>query len=261
MVRLEGVTFKRGEQQILSAIDWQVERQQHSVIMGLNGSGKTTLLKLITGYEWATSGTIKVLGHRFGQTNIHDLRKRIGWVSSSLDERFVTRYQDDALDVVISGAHATIGLYETIGAEKRNKAYHLLNKLGAEQLSTVPFRYLSQGEKRRVMIARALMSEPCLLILDEPCNGLDVYIREELLNTVAAIMALEGGPTVLYVTHHIEEVLPEISHALLMKDGHVIVHGEKRNVLSDETLSECFRLPVHIDWRKERPWLQIKESK
>ncbi|WP_413381131.1 ABC transporter ATP-binding protein [Alkalihalobacillus sp. 1P02AB] len=259
VVQLKEVSFRRWNRLILNKINWHVQKGEHWVLLGLNGSGKTSLLKLITGYEWASEGEITVLNERFGQTNIHELRKTIGWVSSSLDERFAARASDTTLEVVLSGRHASVGFYEDMTDADKEAAIRFLRLLKMEAYKDSAFHTLSQGEKRRTMIARALMSEPQILILDEPCNGLDVYIREQLLETIEGIMELEGGPTILYVTHHLEEVLPRITNALLLRSGQIIAKGQKKEILTEPYLSDCFQLPVNIQWQKGRPWLTIKK--
>jgi ABC-type molybdenum transport system ATPase subunit/photorepair protein PhrA len=143
-------------------------------------------------------------------------------------------------------------------ADDEKAALEFLRLLKMEPYKDYVFHTLSQGEKRRTMIARALMSEPKILILDEPCNGLDVYIREQLLETIEGIMKLEDGPTILYVTHHLEEVLPSVSNALLLRSGKIIAQGPKKDILTASYLSDCFRIPVNIQWQKGRPWLVIK---
>ncbi|ARK30624.1 ABC transporter ATP-binding protein [Halalkalibacter krulwichiae] len=260
VVALKDVVWKREGRMILNQINWQVIKGQHWVILGLNGSGKTSILNLLIGYQWCSKGEVHVLGQKFGQTNIPELRKSIGWVSSSVDERYTARGSDSALDVVISGKYASIGLFEQVTDEDCTRARHLLKELRIEHLANHSFLKLSQGEKRRVVIARALMAQPKLLILDEPCNGLDLYSREQLLETIERLSMVEGGPTLLYVTHHIEEVIPTISHVLLVNDGEVVAQGEKHKTLTKENLEKTFRLPITVKWQDERAWVTIKKD-
>lgn len=258
IISVEGVIFQRKGRKILDGIDWNVFRGEHWVIVGLNGSGKTSLLKILTGYQWATKGSVHVLGNRFGKTNLPELRKTIGWVSSSLDEQLVSRAHDSALEVVLSGKYASIGLYEKVTNEEIEQAEDLLSQLNMDGFADTLFVNLSQGEKRRVAIARALMTKPELLILDEPCNGLDVYAKEKLLSTIQSMAVKKDGPTLLYVTHQLEEVVPAISHSLLLREGRKVAAGEKKQVLTAELLEETFSIPVSINWKDERPWLQIE---
>jgi iron complex transport system ATP-binding protein len=261
VVSLQNVMWKREGKTILDQISWDVKTGQHWVILGLNGSGKTSILNLLIGYQWASKGDIMVLGQKFGQTNIPELRKSIGWVSVSVDERYAGRGSVSALEVVISGKYASIGLYEEVSANDIREANELLSELRIGHLAKQPFMKLSQGEKRRVIIARALIAQPKILILDEPCNGLDMFSREQLLETIEQLTSVEGGPTLLYVTHHIEEVVPTISHALLINNGKIVAQGAKHQTLTESNLEKTFQLPVTIKWEDDRPWVSIKKER
>ncbi|MEJ9233058.1 ABC transporter ATP-binding protein [Peribacillus butanolivorans] len=259
VISLKNINWKRNGNQILNGVSWEVQTGEHWALLGLNGSGKTSLLKMITGYQWPNSGgEVSVLGNIFGKTNIPELRKSIGWVSSSLDQKYQSRPNDTALEVVLSGKFASIGLYEEITENDVKKANKLLDQFRIKHLSNQFIQSLSQGEKRKAMIARALMSSPRLLILDEPCNGLDIYSKEELLTTIEDLTAAPNGPTILYVTHHIEEIVPSITHALLINSGNVIAKGDKKNTLTESLLEKTFRVPLTLEWDNDRPWIRIK---
>ncbi|KON68756.1 ABC transporter ATP-binding protein [Peribacillus butanolivorans] len=259
VISLKNINWKRNGNQILNGVSWEVQTGEHWALLGLNGSGKTSLLKMITGYQWPNSGgEVSVLGNIFGKTNIPELRKSIGWVSSSLDQEYQSRPNDTALEVVLSGKFASIGLYEEITENDIKKANKLLDQFRIKHLSNQFIQSLSQGEKRKAMIARALMSSPRLLILDEPCNGLDIYSKEELLTTIEDLTAAPNGPTILYVTHHIEEIVPSITHALLINSGNVIAKGDKKNTLTESLLEKTFRVPITLEWDNDRPWIRIK---
>ncbi|WP_078554163.1 ABC transporter ATP-binding protein [Bacillus alkalicellulosilyticus] len=258
MIYLENVSLVKSKKTIVNNVSWKVNKGEHWAILGLNGSGKTSILKLITGYEWATKGNVHVFGHRFGTVNIQELRKRIGWVSSSLDERFHSRPNDHAIDVILSGKFASIGLYEKIEQEDIDKAKELITLFSIEHVADEPFRLLSQGEKKKVMLARAWMSDPEILILDEPCSGLDLYSREQLLNTIEKLANTKTGPTILYVTHHIEEILPPFSNCLLMKGGKVFDSGLTKEMLTAKNVEGVFRTPVSLQWSKGRAWITVK---
>lgn len=260
IISVDNVVFQREGRKILYDVSWHVSPEEHWVIAGLNGSGKTSLLKIITGYQWATKGDVSVLGNLFGKTNLPELRKSIGWVSASLDEQLFSRSADTALEIVLSGKHASIGLYEEITKQDIRRAEMLLDELNMMELADKSISQLSQGEKRRVVIARALMPKPKILILDEPCNGLDVYAKEQVLSTIQAMAGQENGPTLVYVTHQLEEVIPAISHALLLHEGKVVAAGEKHETLTGELLTKTFQLPVSIEWKDDRPWLRIKSE-
>lgn len=262
IISVKDVVWKRKGKVILDQISWDVFKGQHWVMIGLNGSGKTSLLNLITGYQWASSGEIHILGHRLGAVELRELRKSIGWVSSSLSERYRERMGDTAKGVVISGKYASVGLeYQTgVTKEDEERAEELLARFEADYLADQPYNQLSNGEKQKVLLARAWMAKPKLLILDEPCSGLDIRAREDLLATIDQIGATPDGPTMIYVTHHIEEIMPSFTHALFIKDGRIVTKGEKKSVLTDAVLEETFKLPVRVHWENERPWVTIQSS-
>jgi iron complex transport system ATP-binding protein len=258
VISLENIVWHRNGKDILKNVTWTVQKGEHWALLGLNGSGKTSILKMITGYQWPNGGEVSVLGNVFGKTNIPELRKSIGWVSSSLDDQYQSRPSDTALEVVLSGKFASIGLYEQITENDAAKAMELMRQFRISHLADQLIMSLSQGERRRAMIARALMSSPRLLILDEPCNGLDIYSKEELLGTIEEMVAKPGGPTLLYVTHHIEEIVPSISHALLIKSGEVVARGAKASTLTESYLERTFKVPISLAWENGRPWVRIK---
>lgn len=255
---LKNVSLQRNRKQILKDIHWHIEKGQHWAILGLNGSGKTSLLNIVSGYHFPTTGEVRILGNLFGQTNLPELRKKIGFVSSSLD-RFADIVKNQTVEqVVVSGKFASFGLYETVENEDWKKADALLSKLRLSYLSGKPYHLLSQGEQRRVLIARALMSDPAILILDEPCTGLDILSREEVLEMIHEIDHEDCH--VIYVTHHIEEIVPAISHALLLRDGEIIAAGPKETVLTEDLLSTTFKVPVKVCWENDRPSLTINKN-
>jgi iron complex transport system ATP-binding protein len=258
IISLNNINWIRNGKQIVNGVSWEVNKGEHWALLGLNGSGKTSLLKIITGYQWPNfnSGNTYVLGKLYGRTNIPELRKSIGWVSSSFDQEY--QAHDTALEVVLSGKFASIGLYEKVTENDVKKATEILDQFRIKHLSNQIIHSLSQGEKRKVMIARALMSSPRLLILDEPCNGLDIYSKEELLTTIEDLTAATNGPTIIYVTHHIEELVPSITHVLLIDAGNVIAKGDKKNTLTESLLEKTFHVPISLEWENERPWLRIK---
>ncbi|ALS28536.1 ABC transporter ATP-binding protein [Paenibacillus cisolokensis] len=256
VIELNQVTWRRDDKTILEGIDWQVRQGEHWAVLGLNGSGKTTMLNMINGYIWPTTGTVSVLGHPFGTVDLRELRKSIGWVSSSLQERL---YGNDRTQyVVISGKHASIGLYEKPTDYDIERAFHLMRRLGCGHLIDRPYQTCSQGEKQKVLIARALMAEPKLLILDEACNGLDFLSREALLSSISELAESPDAPTMLFVTHHIEEIIPEFTRVLLLRRGAVFAQGLSRDVLNSDDLTDFFETPVHVSWRNGRAWLSLK---
>jgi iron complex transport system ATP-binding protein len=258
VIDVKNLIWQRDETTILRDINWQVKEGEHWCIVGLNGSGKTSLLQMISGYMWPTRGEIRVLGHRYGEVDLRELRKSIGWVSSALMAKI--HDHETAFRLVLSGREASIGLYSTPAAEDMDKAAELLRTFGCEALRDRPFRALSQGEKQKILIARALMASPRLLILDEPCTGLDLLSREQLLAMVEKIAAQPDAPTLLYVTHHIEEILPCFTHTLLLKKGEVAAAGENQAILTAEQLTRFFGVPVNIHRSRGRLWVSIGEE-
>ncbi|MCH6266258.1 ABC transporter ATP-binding protein [Neobacillus citreus] len=254
ILQLEDVSLKRSDKWILKNVNWQIEKGEHWVLFGLNGSGKTAILNLLNAYNFPTKGKINVLGMEFGKTYLAEkLRKQIGFVSSSLQEKF--HPGDNAFEVVLSGAFASIGLYEAPTDEIRRKAISLLEELGCIDYANRNYETLSQGEKQRVLIARALMADPSLLILDEPTNGLDFIAREKLLESIETIAKNPNAPAIIYVTHHVEEILPVFNKTLLLKEGQVFAYGNTNELLSSESLTQFFNLPVRVSWDNKRPLL------
>jgi len=256
VIEIVDVSWKREHKEILSGVNWRVDQGQHWAILGLNGSGKTTLLNILNGYIWPTKGTVSVLGERYGNVDLRELRKKIGWVSSSLQEKLYVR--DLTQDVVISGKFASIGLYDTPTDEDRERAIELMKQLGCEHLIGRPYNTCSQGEKQKTLIARALMASPELLILDEASNGLDFLSRENLLSSINQLAEQPNAPTMLYVTHHIEEILPVFSHTLFIRRGEVMMQGKTSDLLHSNPLSDFFETPVHVDWHQDRAWLSVR---
>lgn len=260
VITFEDVSWRRNNQEILSEINWEINQNEHWCILGLNGSGKTSLLNIVTGYNYPSSGKVSVLGNEFGKTNLPNLRKRIGYVSSSLDQFSHVLEREMVEAVVVSGKFASFRVTEDVSDVDWEKVESLLSTLRLTYLSGKMYNTLSQGERRRVLIARALMSNPEILILDEPCTGLDVLSREEVLNLMNDIE--QQNCHLLYVTHHIEEIVEAISHVLLIRDGKIVAAGPKQDVLTDELLTETYKMPVKVRWEEDRPWLTIqKDSK
>jgi iron complex transport system ATP-binding protein len=254
ILQLENVALRRGDTWILKDLNWKIDEGQNWVLFGLNGSGKTSILNLLNAYTFPTRGKMSVLGMEFGKTYLAEkLRVQIGFVSSSIQQKF--HLGDNAFEVVLSGAFASIGLYDTPTEEMREKAIHLLKKLGCIDYANRTYENLSQGEKQRVLIARSLMADPSLLILDEPTNGLDFIAREQLLESIEDIAKNPGAPTIIYVTHHVDELLPIFDKTLLLKDGQIFASGNTSEMISSEMLSEFFELPVSVLWNNNRPLL------
>lgn len=247
---IKNVSIRRDSKYILKNVSWSIENGQHWVILGLNGSGKTTLLNMINGYIFPSSGEVTVLGKPFGRYDLRELRKSIGWVSTALQDRLYPN--ERAIDIVISGRYASIGLFNIPSDEDNEAAIEKLKLLDAESLSYRFYGTLSQGEKQRILIARGLMSDPKLLILDEPCTGLDIFSREQLLKTVDELSKTEDAPTLVYVTHQIDEILPAFSHSLLMRRGEIHSQGSTADLLTTENLSDFFETGIECKKANDR---------
>jgi iron complex transport system ATP-binding protein len=255
VVHLKDVSWICDSKQILRDINWEVTYGEHWAIIGLNGAGKTSLLNMINGYIWPSKGEIIVLGRKFGNCDVRELRRSIGWVSSSLQEKFYA--SETAEEIVLSVKYATIGLYDKPKPGDVDRAVHLLKQFRCGHVAKQPYLTLSQGEKQKVLIARALMHSPRLLILDEPCAGLDMFAREQVLSLMEDIARLKTAPTLLYVSHHIEEILPIFTHTLLMRKGHIYSQGITREVLTKRNMSDFLEMPVDIRWCNGRAWMMV----
>jgi iron complex transport system ATP-binding protein len=254
VLHLEEVSLKRDGKWILQNVNWNIEKGENWVLFGLNGAGKTAILNLLNAEYFPTKGKVTVLGKEFGKTYLGEkLRKQIGFVSSSLQQKFYP--VDNAFEIVLSGGFASIGLYETPTDEMREKAISLLKEMGCIHYANQNYGTLSQGEKQRVLIARALMADPALLILDEPSNGLDFIAREHLLESIEKIAQKPNAPTIIYVTHHVEEILPIFNKTLLLKAGQVFTAGFTDEMISSENLTQFYDLAVDVNWINGRPSL------
>lgn len=255
LLDLNNINWIREGNYILKDISWEINDGDHWVLYGLNGAGKSTILDIINAYTAPSSGEFEILDMKQGKPgySADSIRKQIGYVSQSLFKKM--RQEDNAFTTVISGAYASIGVYEEPTDEIRNKAEEICATLGITPYINRRFSTLSQGEQTRVLIGRALMSEPRLLILDEPTNGLDFVAREDLLERIGNIGKDNNGPTMIYVTHHLEEVLPVFKHILLLKEGQVFASGDIESVVNSKTMSELFNMDVDVTFKSGRPIL------
>jgi iron complex transport system ATP-binding protein len=240
---------------ILDAVDWRVDPGQHWVILGANGSGKTSLLSVLTGYLAPTAGTVSVLGETYGRSDWRELRTRVGLVSSSVHQLMPPH--ESALNAVASGRRALIGMWGEVGEADSKRAEEILREVEAEYLSDRPWRFLSQGERQRVLIGRALMADPRLLVLDEPCAGLDPVAREHFLGFVERMLGRPGAPTLVLVTHHVEEIVAGFSHVLVLRAGRVLAAGSRENVMTSAILTRAFDAPLRLESSGERYALTV----
>jgi iron complex transport system ATP-binding protein len=246
VLRMSGVGVRRGSAHLLRSVDWTVELDERWVVLGPNGAGKTTLLQLAAAQLHPSSGTAEVLGERLGRVDVFELRPRIGLTSAALAGRVPNN--ETVLDVVVSAGYAVVGRWrEEYDVLDTGRARHLLYQLGVQQLADRRFGTLSEGERKRVQIARALMTDPELLLLDEPAAGLDLAGREQLVARLAMLAADPDAPTMVLVTHHVEEIPPGITHGLLLRNGTVVAAGLIDDVLTADLLSVTFGMPLALD--------------
>jgi len=250
VLRLLDLAVERGRTKILRGVSWRVERGQHWGILGANGSGKTSLLSALTGYLMPTAGDIFLLGERYGESDWRELRKRVGLVSSSI--RQMMNDDEPAIETVISGKFAMIDLWGRVTRTDRLRAWGLLRRVECAYLANRPWRVLSQGERQRVLIGRALMGQPELLILDEPCAGLDPAAREHFLQFLQRLGSKKNSPALVLVTHHVDEIMPVFSHVLLLKSGRVLAAGTKEETLRAAVLSDAFVTRVRLSQSRGR---------
>lgn len=252
VVRLDRISFIRENNVILHDISILIEKGQHWAIIGPNGSGKTSLISIINGYHFPSEGEAEVLGRRFGKTDLRELRLHIGEAGSEIKN--MLHINDSVMEIVLSGRFATIGLYEIPSLKDKLRAKILLEFFGLSEIEGRPFNILSSGEQQKTLLARALMPGPELLVLDEPCAGLDMGAREELLDAIQKMCDAPGGPTLILVTHHIEEIIPAVTHALALRQGRMVAQGDKKDVLTGEVLTRTFDLSIEVHERYDRLW-------
>lgn len=253
IVSLEHIYFRREERLIISDVSLQMNRGEHWVVLGKNGSGKSTLLEMINGYLFPSSGHVNVLGHLYGTVDVREVRRKIGYISQTLIEKLTLR--DPVWEVVASGHYGYLRLYERIPAEVKDEAYAMLEQVRMSSFAEQPFGLLSQGERKKVLLARVLMSDPSILIMDEPCAGLDLYERENFLSTLDIFR--KNNVQLIYVTHHIEEIVPLFTHVVLIDEGQIVAAGHKHDVLTAELIKDAYQVDVTIDWNDERPWIKV----
>ncbi|WP_285596196.1 ABC transporter ATP-binding protein [Actinomycetospora sp. NBRC 106378] len=251
IVRMREVTVRRGGNTLVGGIDWTVELDERWVVIGPNGAGKTTLLRLAAAELHPTTGRVDLLGERMGRVNVFELRERIGLASAALGGRVPG--DERVLDVVRSAGYGVLGTWrESYDAVDDGRAEAMLEVLGALPLSDRAFGTLSSGERQRTLLARALMTDPELLLLDEPASGLDLGGREDLVAGLTALAADPDGPTMVMVTHHVEEIPPGFTHGMLLREGGIVAQGLLDDVMTSENLSAAFDQPLELLSRRGR---------
>ncbi|WEV79150.1 ABC transporter ATP-binding protein [Janibacter cremeus] len=251
VLALAGATVVRGATTLLADVDWEVEEGQRWVILGPNGAGKTTLLQLAAARMHPTSGVVGILGEVLGTVDVFDLRPRIGLSSAALAERIPKG--ERVQDVVVTASWGVVGRWrESYEDLDHGRARELLDALGVAHLAERPFGTLSEGERKRVQIARALMTDPELMLLDEPTAGLDLGGREDLVARLGEIAADLEAPAVVMVTHHVEEIPPNFTDVLLLREGRVVAQGPIELTLTEANLSETFGLDLVLEQHGQR---------
>ncbi|QIK71354.1 ABC transporter ATP-binding protein [Propioniciclava coleopterorum] len=245
VVELADVSIVRGGATLLDQVNWVIDESDRWVIIGPNGAGKTTLLQIISAHMHPSSGMASILDEVLGAVDVFELRPRIGVTSAALAERIPR--SESVGNVIVSAGYAVVGRWtEQYDATDFQRAGQLMHQLHIDRLGKRTFGTLSEGERKRVQIARALMTDPELLLLDEPAAGLDLAGRESLVETLGEIVADEYAPATVLVTHHLEEIPAGMTHALLLKGGRVVAAGPIDEVLTDDRLSETFDLPLVV---------------
>lgn len=255
-IRLTGVGFRREDRWILDDIHWTVPAGTCAAILGPNGGGKSTLTRIIAGHLWPTVGEVNVLGQTFGSVDLHSLRRELRLVQSSSPVEMDPDLT--AMEVVITGYFGTLGLYDSVSSAMKHRAAEILDHVGLHQVAGHRYTSLSNGERMRTLIARALVVSPRLLMLDEPTAGLDLLGREQILATVQALFDAGGSPpTVLFITHHLEELPPATSQVLILSQGRAVAQGAPQQVLREEVLAPAYGCPMQIRQEAGRYYVQV----
>jgi iron complex transport system ATP-binding protein len=245
------VTFRRGGRDLVGPVTWQVELDERWVIIGPNGAGKTTLIRMAAAEEFPSAGRAFVMGEQLGRTDMRDLRSMIGVSSAALGNRIPDN--ETVGDLVVSAGYAVLGRWrEEYEAMDFEQAHEILDLVGAYHLIDRTWGTLSEGERKRVLVARALMTNPELLILDEPGAGMDLGGREDLVGYLGDLALDPDAPAIVMITHHVEEIPFGFTHAMLLDDGKVVAQGLIDSVLTSENLSQTFRQPIEVSRIGER---------
>ncbi|MFC4529782.1 ABC transporter ATP-binding protein [Sphaerisporangium dianthi] len=253
VLRLQDVAVRRDGAALLRGIDWTVEEDERWVVIGPNGAGKTTLLQVAAALLYPSEGSVEILGERMGQTDVFDLRPRIGLASAALAERVPP--EEKVIDLVLTASYAILGRWnEEYDSGDVTRAVELIDQLGCAHLIRRKFGTLSEGERKRVQIARALMPDPELLLLDEPAAGLDLGGREDLVRRLSALAHDAAAPTMVLVTHHVEEVPSGFTHVLLLRHGSVVAQGPIEYVMTADNLSRTFGVPLSLERSMDGRW-------
>lgn len=250
VLNLTGVSFVRDSRTILAPLTWQVAGDERWLVLGANGSGKTTLLRIASMYEHPSAGTVDLLGERLGRTDVRQLRRRVGYLSASIAAQL--RPELRCLDVVMTAKFAALEpWWHRYTTSDEARALECLERMGVAWTAQRSLGTVSSGEQQRVLLARTLMNEPGILLLDEPSARLDLGGREQLVGALSELTLDPAAPPLVLVTHHLDEVPPGMTHVLMLVDGHAIAQGPLDDGLNSASLSECFGLPLHLERRAD----------
>ncbi len=257
ILKVEGASVARGDNLALRDFSWSVRRGEHWAVLGPNGSGKSTLVQVLQGWLWPQSGSVSVLGRNFGSDDVDELRRHVAWVGNEVEPEFPAH--QTVSDLVVSGAVGTLGIqFENPNARQRVAAKKALSLLRLGHLAKRPFNRLSQGQRRLAVIARALAMSPDLLLLDEATSGLDPVARERFLERIQGLLKPDSRPLVIYITHHLEEILPGFTHVLLLREGNVVAAGPRKRVLTTALLEKTFAARFALSSRDGRLWARVR---
>lgn len=254
-VDLENVNVRLDGNHILKNLSWKVPEGEHNFILGANGAGKTTLVKTMMGFVWPLFGAqVKIMGHTYGQTNLIELRRDIAWVSPFM-QQYTATGDWSALDIVLTGIDGTLGLFRKVTEEEREHALAAMRALYCEHIAARRIPLLSSGEQIKVLICRALMTRPRLMIMDEACVHLDMKGREYLLDTIGQFAKAPDAPTIIFITQRIEDILPDFTRGIILKHGQIIGCGSREELITEENLQKAFEMDIKLQKSKSgRYW-------
>ena len=255
VIQVENLCCKSGNRYLIHNINWEVKKGDHWILFGLNGSGKTTLLSIIAGFHAKTSGKVEVFGDAYTNENILKHRSKIGWVSSSFFDKYLS--WESALNIVLSGKFGTLSVDFDVTDDDVKLAKKILTELRLGEKMNQPFCLMSKGERQCVLIARALIAKPEILILDEPGTGLDVFAREYVMRTIDDL-ARNTDLTIIYVTHYPEEMLSSFDQAMLLREGRIFAKGKTEEVFTSDIISEFMRYPIDVEHQTDNDTYVMK---
>jgi iron complex transport system ATP-binding protein len=258
MIELRDVTLVRDGNTLLHHIDWTIGGGERWILYGHNGSGKSLTLQIIEGYLWPSSGHVNWFGTPAGSIDTREMRKLTGYFGQAVKN--LIRANADVMSLIIGGKFATVGLFDDYSPEDKRRAEELIALTGCTGLEERTYSTLSDGEKARALIARSLMPSPKLLVLDEPCAGLDIAGREMLLKVLSDVGASHPGMSILFVTHHVEEIIPDFTKIIILKKGRVFRRGSTHEILSADVLSEALGIHLELGNENNRYWCKLKSE-